>query len=273
MPAPEVQERADEDIQAWAYENVTEKQLVRVTEHRTEECELRREYLNTAFTDLVVELQQELADLQQASLFGEENAEDRARLEERIKDLRRRKENRLRELDLMMNLTANLPDVLTQALIVPAPVVTFETEPQSSRGMPMRRDDEVEAIAMDVAMRYEHSRGWTPYDVSQEGEHYDVRSESPTGERRYIEVKGRAQSGAIMLTGPELDKLRQLEYRAWLYVVTFCKDERPRLRIIQDPVPKLNPEMLYRQVQFLVKEQDWRHQGEDAPVPAEEDSP
>jgi hypothetical protein len=37
----------------------------------------------------------------------------------------------------------------------------------------------VEAIAMDVAMRYERGRGWTPVDVSREGEHYDVRSEGP----------------------------------------------------------------------------------------------
>jgi len=82
-------------------------------------------------------------------------------------------------------------------------------------------------------------------------------------------VKGRAQSGAIVITGPELDKLRQLGPRAWLYVVTFCKGERPRLRIIQDPVPKLNPAMLYRQVQYLVDESDWSHQGEEAPVPAD----
>ncbi|GIX46045.1 MAG: hypothetical protein KatS3mg131_0256 [Candidatus Tectimicrobiota bacterium] len=126
----------------------------------------------------------------------------------------------------------------------------------------MRRDDEVEAIAMDVAMRYERSRGWTPVDVSHEGEHYDIRSEGPNGEKRFIEVKGRARSGAIVLTGPEVDKLRQLGERAWLYIVTFCKGERPRLRIIQDPIARLNPEVLYRQVQFLVGRGDWSRQGD-----------
>ena len=30
----------------------------------------------------------------------------------------------------------------------------------------------------------------------------------------------------------------------------------------EDPIPKLNPEMLYRQVQFLVDEADWQAQGE-----------
>ena len=97
---------------------------------------------------------------------------------------------------------------------------------------------------MDMAMRYERSRGWLPTDVSRDGEHYDIRSEGQDGEKRFIEVKGRAQSGIIVLTGPELDKLHQLGKRAWLYVVTHCKGERPRLRTIQDPIPKLTPEML-----------------------------
>jgi hypothetical protein len=127
----------------------------------------------------------------------------------------------------------------------------------------MQRDAEVEAIAMDLSMRYERSRGWTPFDVYADGEHYDIRSESPNGEKRFIEVKGRAQSGAIVFTGPELDKLLQLSSRAWLYIVTFCKGEKPRLRIIQDPIPKLNPEMLYRQVQFMVEESDWAGKGEE----------
>jgi hypothetical protein len=60
-----------------------------------------------------------------------------------------------------------------------------------------------------------------------------------------------------------VDKLRQLGERAWLYVVTFCKGERPRLRIIQDPISRLKPEMLYRQIQYVVQEGDWAQQGEE----------
>lgn len=264
IASPDVEVRATEDIQAWTYEEITEKQLSKVGKARAEECDLRRQYLNTAFTDLIVELQGELNDLQQANLFGERNQEDTDRLRVRIDTLRARKVERLRELDLMMKLTANLPEVLTEAIIVPSPVATVEKDVDSpSKGMPMQRDDEVEAIAMDVAMRYERSRGWSPFDVSKDGEHYDVRSEGPGGEKRFIEVKGRAQTGAIILTGPELDKLRQLGDRAWLYIVTFCKGERPKLRIIQNPIAHLNPEMLYRQVQFLVEEDDWTAHGEE----------
>jgi len=266
---PNLPERSTDDIQQWAFQEITEKQLEQVSAIREEECRLRRDYLNTAFTDLILELQGELNDLQQASLFGEENAEERAKLHKRIEALQSRKVERLAELELMLKLTANLPTIHTQAMVIPPPVVTVEAEePSLSGGIPMQRDDEVEAIAMEVTERYERGRGWNPVDVHTENEHYDIRSESPTGEKRFIEVKGRSQSGAIIITGPEIDKLRQLGDRAWLYVVTFCKSERPKLRIIQDPIPKLNAEMLYRRVQFVVEEQDWSAQGEEAKVRA-----
>jgi len=225
-------------------------------------------------TKLILELQEELNDLQQAQLYGDDNDEERERLRQRVEDLKTRKAVRLKELELMMKLTANLPDLLTEAVIAPVPlpaqklrqagVAAMESDEEApSKGVPMRRDDEVEAIAMDVTMRYERGRGWSPTDVSRDGEHYDVRSEGPGGKKRFIEVKGRAQSGAIVLTGPEVDKLRHLGERAWLYVVTFCKAERPRLRIIQDPISRINPEMLYRQIQYLVEENDWSQKGEE----------
>jgi superfamily II DNA or RNA helicase len=262
VPVPDVESRSAEEVQAWAYEQITERQLEQVRAVRTEECDLRREYLNTAFTDLILELQEGLNDLQQAQLYGHDNAEEVDRLRRRIEELKVRKADRLKELELMMKLTANLPEILTEAVIAPVPVATVESDEEApAKGVPMRRDDEVEAIAMDVAMRYERSRGWSPTDVSRDGEHYDVRSEGPGGEKRFIEVKGRAQSGAIVLTGPEVDKLRQLGERAWLYVVTFCKGARPRLRIIQDPISRLNPEILYRQIQYIVAEDDWAKQG------------
>ncbi len=271
---PAISDHAMEEVQEWVYEQVTEKQLTQVQEHRQAECDLRRQYLETTFTDLILELQEKLNDLQQAQLFGTDNLEERQKLERRIQQLKERKTKRLAELDLMLRLSANLPDILTSALVVPAPVAVIDQETKApKKGIPMRRDDEVERIAMDIVMAYERDRGWTPYDVSHDGEHYDIRSESPTGEKRFIEVKGRAHSGPIMLTGPELDKLTQLGPRAWLYIVTYCKGKQPRLHIMQNPISKLNPEVLYRQVQYLVKEEDWRGQVEEIPLDQHETIP
>ncbi|RMG55934.1 MAG: DUF3883 domain-containing protein [Acidobacteria bacterium] len=245
-----------------------------VCKHRQNECDLRREYLETTFTDLILELQEKLNDLQRAQLFGEDDPEERRRLEQRIEQLKKRKATRLDELKSMLRLSANLPEVITSALVIPAPVAMTDLEGEKLvTGLPMRRDDEVERIAMNIAMRYERSRGWTPYDVSQDGEHYDIRSESPTGEKRFIEVKGRARSGPIVLTGPEMDKLRQLGDRAYLYIVTFCRSEKPHLCIIRNPMASLSPEALYRQVQYLVDEADWQRVAEAVPdIPGESKS-
>jgi len=261
LDLPDLTSLKVEEIQSWIYNEITEKQLQSIQLLRKEESDLRRKYLLETFTDLIIERQGELNELQQAQLFGEPNYEEAEKLHAKIEELKQRREERLAELDRMLQLRANLPKILTEAVVLPVPVA-IEEEP-IKRGVPMRRDDEVERIAMDIAASYERSRGWSPVDVSQEGEHYDIRSVGPDGEKRFIEVKGRAQSGPIMLTGPEVDKLRQLGERAWLYIVTSCKQKQPKLHIIQDPLSKLTPEMLYRQVQFLVEENDWASKGEE----------
>ena len=101
----------------------------------------------------------------------------------------------------MMKLTANPLDLLTETMIAPGAIATAESEEDTpSRGFPMRRDDEVEAIGMDVTMRHERGRGWTPTDVSRDGE---------------------------------------------------------------DAISRLNPEMLYRPIQYLVEEDVWAWQGKE----------
>jgi superfamily II DNA or RNA helicase len=264
-PPPDVPDTPVEDVQMWSFANLTENQMRQVRDHRQAECDLRRHYLETTFTELIAEVSLKVEELQRASQFGNDDPEEREKLEKRLGELKARKARRLEELELMLRLTANLPDVLTSALVVPAGVAVLDPAepPKAGGGLPMRRDDEVERIAMEVAMRYERGRGWKPADVSQDGEHYDIRSEGPDGAKRFIEVKGRAQTGGVVLTAPEVDKLRQLGDRAFLYIVTFCKGEKPRLRIIPDPMANLHPAMLYRQVQFFVDEADWKQHGEE----------
>jgi len=48
-----------------------------------------------------------------------------------------------------------------------------------------------------------------------------------------------------------------------IVIVIFCKSEQPRLRIIQGPITKLNHEILYCQVEFIMEEKDWASQGEE----------
>ncbi|GEM_PF-1711084 len=191
------------------------------------------------------------------------------RLQRRIDNPNARKADRHKKVELLVKLTADLADIPTGVVLAPVPVATVETEEETlSRGVPIGRNEEVEAIAMGEAMRYERSCGRTPTDLSREGEHDHIRPEGPDGRKRCIEVKESAQSGALVLKGPESDKLHQLGPKTWLRVVAFCKGERPRLRIFQHAFSKLNRDMQYRQVQFLVEESEWTPQGEEVEAPS-----
>lgn len=263
---PDAPAYSADDIQAWSFESITEPQLDRVRRERELEVEVRREYLNTSFRDLILDLQEKLNDLNQFELFGDDVRKETEELQQRIDQLKARKILRLDELEQMLRLHAELPELVTSAIALPAPIAAVETTP--SVGSAMRRDDEVERIAMDLVARYEISRGWTPTDVSKDGEHYDIRSQAKRAIQsddyiRYIEVKGRALTGDIVLTAPEVDKLRQLGARAFLYVVTYAKSDKPRLRIIQDPIPQLERENLFRAVQYLVDKENWESKGNE----------
>ncbi len=63
---------------------------------------------------------------------------------------------------------------------------------------------------------------------------------------------------------------RQLENRAWLYIETFCECERAPRRVIQDPTVHLLPQQLYRQMQNLVDERDWKGYGDEIEIVDEE---
>jgi SNF2 family DNA or RNA helicase len=109
----------------------------------------------------------------------------------------------------------------------------------------MHEDPEVEHIAMKVAMEYECQNGRQPRDVSQEFLGYDIESWDPrTGKMRFIEVKGRAGEGDIVMTQHEWATAEKLGDQYWLYVV-FNVKRHPRQRLtlitIQNPVKKLRP--------------------------------
>ncbi len=116
-------------------------------------------------------------------------------------------------------------------------------------------DPEVEAVGMEVALRYERERGRVPEDVSRENRGYDIRSTAPDGSVRYIEVKARARTGAVSLTPNEWLMARRLGDDYWLYVVEHAATE-PVLYRIQNPAAKLKPHEVVEVVRYVVK--DWK---------------
>ena len=129
--------------------------------------------------------------------------------------------------------------LLARALVVPSSV-TAELE---------RYDAHVEAIAMQVARAFEEAAGAMVRDVStapkaraaglSDYPGFDLLAVYPSGHRRAVEVKGRAQTGDIEVSDNEWARACNLRDEYWLHVVFDCATAHPRLVRVQDPFAKL----------------------------------
>ena len=121
------------------------------------------------------------------------------------------------------------PRVVGVAAVIPGPV---------PRAMEQGRGGDntsIEMAAMKVAMNYERNQGRIPRDVSKTGVGYDIRSEGPDGEVRYIEVKGHASTGDVILYYTEWQMAHRMRREFFIYEVNHALTN-PELWITQDPV-------------------------------------
>lgn len=248
----------------WAYENETEPLLTKTQEAVNEDTHKRKEYLESAFTQTIMDIQSSINDLQGRALTSDdEKVQQKLQAKElRYNELKVRKKERLQELDDSVELNAIEPEVLGCAYVMPLSQVEY----QHHYGM--SRDDEVEAIAMNVAMEYERKNGRKPTDVSKDNVGYDIRSNDAEGQKRYIEVKGRAATDGVMLSENEMNRLAQLGNRAWLYIVTNCKTT-PELNVINNPANSMMFEQRTKGIQFYLPLEEWQKAVEVKPVPDE----
>ena len=134
---------------------------------------------------------------------------------------------------------------ITSVLVLPHPEVN------SRNLLNLRPDPLVESAAMREAMKYEQQAGRHVEDVHERDLGYDLSSvDSRSGELRLIEVKGVGEARvdqAIILTPNEHRIAEDRRDCYWLYVVTGCKTDVPRIYAIRDPanfqwqpVPKID---------------------------------
>ena len=125
--------------------------------------------------------------------------------------------------------------LLAHALVIPAPdSAEFE-----------RYDEGVEEMAVRIASEWERDHGGHLQDVSKPAKAraaglpdwpgFDLFSIRPDGERRNIEVKGRAGKGGIQVEENEWKQASHLGASYWLYVVLDCATSRPTLLRIRNP--------------------------------------
>ena len=201
----------------------------------------RVEFANRGFDFRAAELAAARAALTVRARAGSAQAqEELARVKERQRSLSAARARRLAELHAEADAVhAGKVEFLAHALVVPA------QEPQEAE----RFDAGVEAIAVQVAAAYEEHAGAGVRDVSRpeaarraglpDWPGFDLLSRRPGGERRCIEVKGRAGGGSVEVSDNEWAKACNLGAEYWLYVVYDCATPRPRLHRVRDPFAKL----------------------------------
>ena len=201
----------------------------------------RLEFVNRGFDFQVAELATMRARLTARARAGVGHAQaELTTVKERQRHLTAARARRLAELHAEADsIQSGDVEFLVHALVVPA------QDPRETE----RYDAEVEVIAVRVAAAYEERSGAEVTDVSRpelsqraglpDWPGFDLLAKRADGERRCIEVKGRAGGGSVEVSDNEWAKACNLRDEYWLYVVYDCATSRPRLMRVHDPFAKL----------------------------------
>ena len=159
-----------------------------------------------------------------------------AKIRNEQRNIESHRRQRLAELD-NESLLIELDDI--------AAVGTVLLVPPSLADEGMARDDAVEQAAMEWAERFEHLHGAQVIDVTTAEKAvaaglnphpgFDLISIRPDGERRAIEVKGRAKEGIVQLSANEWARAINERKGYFMYVVYNCASEAPNGHIVRDP--------------------------------------
>lgn len=207
--------------------------LAEVQEERVAELDRVAKHIEVSLTELISKEDEKLGRYNEDKENGVEGAAGLVAMTvARMKELEDRRDRRKVELARQRELTLQAIERITSVLVLPHP---NRNHPEVRH---LRRDEEVEVIAMAFVMEFERKEGRTPEDVSALNLGYDIRSIDMRrgGELRLIEVKGlSAEEGEILLTPNEHRVAQDRPDCFWLYVVTRCKSGNPQLQKRLDP--------------------------------------
>jgi superfamily II DNA or RNA helicase len=206
--------------------------LEEVKAERIEEIERIRDHVEISLTELVARADLDIGRCEDQKSRGVEGAAGLLKIAiDKHDELCHRREFRREELERQKALHLEGVERFASALVLPHP------ERERPDLCNLRPNPQTEATAMRVAMEYERTAGRAVADVHEKDLGYDLTSlDTCTGELRLIEVKGLAgHEGEIILTPNEHRVAEDRRDCYWLYVVTGCGSESPRLSPVVDP--------------------------------------
>ena len=279
--------RQREQIEDYIITDVLFPFQAEIQARREHEARIKEKYGLRSLDYLIQESNQKILDYQLRQMAGD-NVDLPLRNEQRnLEELQRKRRLLEEEIVLERSVTVSQPNLLGTAVIFPyaaqppeqpdpppaTPTTTLVKEAaddkqgyqsgQETNGHDAARKREIELVGMAVAMRYEQENGRSPEDVSGENHGFDVRSLAYAEDGafigiRYIEVKARAQSGAIRLSSNEWKKARRYEDDYWLYIVTEAASDAPQLQRIQNPTAHFEMDEDIFATGFIIPEDRWQ---------------
>ncbi len=230
--------KAAESIELFLLENALQAFLEEVKTERHQELATIAKHLNISYTEITNKLQCQWADLDEIKQSGKREAGLAGRLkqvEDRLDEKNARWEQRKHELAQEQNCFLSDIECIGRAWVLPHP------ERQTPELAPLVRDQAIEHIAIQTVIAYEQKRGFQVESVEKDNCGFDLISRPLSYEDveqvapiRFIEVKGRAKKGMIVLTPNEYYTAQRLGDDYWLYVVLHCAT-KPELQIFQNP--------------------------------------
>lgn len=212
--------------------------LNEIAAQRSKEIATIERHVEISLNELINRQNIRLAELVQRKESGDKDPLVAANIkttEDRIDELNGRLERRRQELQQERHCT--ISDITHHGIawVLPHP---DRTSPDIA---PMVKDDEIEQIAIQEAIKYEEARGWRVESVEKENRGFDLISRKPHPEDpqtaielRFIEVKGRGGIDEVALTMNEYKTAERLKKDYWLYVAFNCASA-PELHVVQDP--------------------------------------
>jgi hypothetical protein len=232
----------EESIINYAIETILPQYLDELKAQREHDAEIKKKYGLTSLQELILQSESKLIEYETRKAKGEVIPDVVIQNERRNREeLEKKKEQLLKGIEAEIHLSLSTPRILGVVAVLPK-ILTDDM---------LKEDKEIEEIGMKIAMEFEISQERKPIDVSTQNLGFDIRSESPDGTFRYIEVKARAREGKIALTPNEWLMAHRLENEYWLYVITNAT-KNPELYTIQNPAAKLQPEEEVEVVRYIV---------------------
>jgi superfamily II DNA or RNA helicase len=237
---------------SWLEKNVAQVRAEQLSLSLREALPGQIDFLSRGYDYHEAELAAQRSRLSEKARAGDAKAKgDLTRIRERQRLLSLQKSFAIRERQREPELiTAGEIEILAHALVVPT------ADPEDKK----RQDAVVEMIAMRMAVAFEEADGAVVQDVHtpelarkaglQDNPGFDLLSKRRNGEKRCIEVKGKARIGDVDVSANEWPAACNLGSQYWFYVVFDCASAHPQLLRVQDPFNKL----LARARSFLIDE-------------------